>query len=90
MAFVDWLIAAAYLITVLFVGFYAGSREENEADFLVGGRNVPWLAVLASLIATEVSAALYQFCKSQVLQGVKEYSADIARQRAALPERKTA
>ena len=59
MAFVDWLIAAAYLITVLFVGFYAGSREENEADFLVGGRNVPWPAVLASLIATEISAATF-------------------------------
>ena len=59
MAFVDWLIAAAYLIPVLFVGFYAGSREENEADFLVGGRNVPWPAVLASLIATEISAATF-------------------------------
>ena len=59
MAFVDWMIVAAYLITVLCVGFYAGGREENEADFLVGGRKVPWLAVLASLIATEVSAATF-------------------------------
>jgi SSS family transporter len=59
MAFVDWVIAAAYLITVLGVGLYAGGREENEADFLVGGRNVPWLAVLGSLIATEVSAATF-------------------------------
>ncbi|MCU0858506.1 MAG: sodium/solute symporter, partial [Pontiellaceae bacterium] len=41
------------------VGIYAGGREENESDFLVGGRNVPWLAVLGSLIATEVSAATF-------------------------------
>lgn len=59
MAFVDWVIAAAYLLTVLGVGIYAGGREENESDFLVGGRNVPWLAVLGSLIATEVSAATF-------------------------------
>ena len=59
MAPVDWLIAAAYLLTVLGVGIYAGGREENETDFLVGGRNVPWLAVLGSLIATEVSAATF-------------------------------
>ncbi|MFA7256978.1 MAG: sodium/solute symporter [Kiritimatiellales bacterium] len=59
MALVDWLIAAAYLITVLGVGIYASRREENEADFLVGGRGVPWLAVLGSLIATEVSAATF-------------------------------
>lgn len=59
MALVDWLIAAGYLIAVLCVGIYAGGREENETDFLVGGRKVPWLAVLASLIATEVSAATF-------------------------------
>lgn len=59
MALVDWLIAAAYLIIVLCVGLYASRCEENEEDFLVGGRNVPWLAVLGSLIATEVSAATF-------------------------------
>jgi SSS family solute:Na+ symporter len=59
MDLVDWLIAAGYLVAVLLVGFFAGGREENETDFLVGGRKVPWLAVLASLIATEVSAATF-------------------------------
>ena len=31
--------------------------------------------------AGDVSTALYQFCKSQVLQSVREYQADIERQR---------
>ena len=37
--------------------------------------------------AAEVSAALYQFCKSQVLQSVREYRADIERQRGPQIER---
>ena len=42
--------------------------------------------------AAEVSAALYQFCKSQVLAAVREYRADMAAQaaRVAAPERKSA
>ena len=40
--------------------------------------------------AAEVSVALYQFCKSQVLQAVREYRADIERQRGPQTERRTA
>ena len=39
----------------------------------------------------EVSADLYQFCKTQVLQAVREYRADMERQRGPqTPERRTA
>lgn len=33
--------------------------------------------------ATEVSAALYQFCRSEVLKSVKEYIGEMKRQREA-------
>jgi len=42
--------------------------------------------------APEVSAALYQFCKTQVLEAVKEYRRDLAEQQARVsaPEKRRA
>lgn len=40
--------------------------------------------------AAEVSAALYQFCRSQVLAAVKEYIADMGRQKEKIYDRKSA
>lgn len=62
MADFNWIdggILLAYFATILFVGLYFGRREEDTGDFFVGSRKVPWLAVLASIIATEVSAATF-------------------------------
>lgn len=56
---IDYLIVALYFIVVLGVGLWFGRREETTDDFMLGGRNVPWLAVLGSLIATEISAATF-------------------------------
>jgi SSS family solute:Na+ symporter len=56
---VDILIVLAYFGTVLFVGIRFGRKEESLDDYVSGGRRVPWLAVLASLVATEISAATF-------------------------------
>ena len=49
----------AYFALILAIGWYAGRRETSIEDYMVGGRRVPWWAVLGSLVATEISAATF-------------------------------
>lgn len=55
----DLLIVLAYFAAVLFVGIRFGKRSQSMESYAAGGRQVPWLAVLGSLIATEISAATF-------------------------------
>ena len=41
------------------IGLWAGRRNRNLQDFALGGRSIPWWAVLASIIAAETSAATF-------------------------------
>lgn len=59
MSFIDVAILVLYFVLIVGVGLYAGRREKDSGDFLVGGRSVPWPAVLGSIVATEVSAATF-------------------------------
>jgi len=57
--FVDLAVVLVYFITIIYVGLKFGERENNLADFSLGGRSIPWFAVLASIIAAETSAATF-------------------------------
>lgn len=59
MSLIDSSIVLLYLSAVLFIGIRFGKRDESMEGYVVGGRQVPWLAVLGSLIATEISAATF-------------------------------
>src|SRR5205085_12501870 len=48
-----------YFDVITALGLYMGRREESLADFALGGRRVPWWAVMASIIAAETSAATF-------------------------------
>jgi len=56
---IDALIILFYFVLILSIGLYMGRRENSLHDFALGGRNVPWWAVMASIIATETSAATF-------------------------------
>lgn len=56
---IDCLVIALYFITIVYVGLKFGEKEDNLADFSLGGRSIPWFAVLASIIAAETSAATF-------------------------------
>lgn len=56
---VDLLVVCAYFITVVYVGLRFGKSEKTLESFALGGRSIPWLAVLASIIAAETSAATF-------------------------------
>src|SRR5215207_9987639 len=56
---IDGLIILVYVVVIIWIGLYMGRRENTLHDFALGGRRVPWWAVMASIIAAETSAATY-------------------------------
>src|SRR3954452_7187707 len=56
---IDGLIIVSYFVAIISIGLYMGRREETLHDFALGGRRVPWWAVMASIIAAETSAATF-------------------------------
>ncbi len=56
---IDWLIVAAYLVFTTWLGVRMAGKQANMRDFFLGGRKLPWYAVSASIIATEISAVTF-------------------------------
>src|SRR5689334_21618538 len=56
---IDGLIVVGYFAAIVAIGLYMGRREGSLHDFALGGRRVPWWAVMASIIAAETSAATF-------------------------------
>ena len=57
--FADLLIIAAYFAGVTGIGIYFSRRSKDTSDFALGGRSIPWWAVLASILAAEISAGTF-------------------------------
>ena len=58
-ALADWLVVAAVMALVTWIGHRLTGRQESLRDFYLGGRRLPWYAVSASIIATEISAVTF-------------------------------
>jgi SSS family solute:Na+ symporter len=56
---IDGLIIVLYFALITGIGLYMGRREDTLNDFALGGRKIPWWAVMASIIAAETSAATF-------------------------------
>ena len=56
---IDLVVVLGYVGLILGIGLYMGRREESLHDFALGGRSIPWWAVLASIIAAETSAGTF-------------------------------
>ncbi len=55
----DALVLLAYFALIVGLGLWAGRSNRNLTEFALGGRAIPWWAVLASIIAAETSAATF-------------------------------
>jgi len=55
----DGFIVVFYFVAITAIGLYMGRRERSLNDFALGGRRLPWWAVMASIIAAETSAATF-------------------------------
>jgi len=56
---IDWAIVAGYLLVTTVVGGLLAGKQASMRDFFLGGRKLPWYAVSASIIATEISAVTF-------------------------------
>ncbi len=65
-SWVDWLVVLAVLVVITIVGERLAGRQETVRDFYLGGRRLPWYAVSASIIATEISAVTFFVVPSMV------------------------
>ena len=45
MYFLDYAVMVVYMLAVLGIGFYFSRNEKNSEDFLLGGRNMPYMAI---------------------------------------------
>ena len=55
----DWGVVVVLLLATTFIGHLASGKQESLRDFFLGGRRLPWFAVAASIIATEISAVTF-------------------------------
>ena len=55
----DWLILVAILVGLTLLSRSLSRRQKTERDYFGGSRSLPWYAVAASLVATEISAVTY-------------------------------
>lgn len=56
---IDGLVILFYFVLIVGIGVYAGRKNTTLQEFSLGGHNIPWWAVLASIIAAETSAATF-------------------------------
>src|SRR5918911_1853146 len=55
----DILVVVAYLAGTTLLGIWVGRRQRDAKDYFVAGREIPWWAVLFSVVATETSALTF-------------------------------
>ena len=49
----DWIIIAASLLMSLGIGWWAAKKNANNAEsYFLAGRDMPWLALMASVFVT--------------------------------------
>lgn len=56
---IDSLVIAAYFVVIVGIGLYMGRKNKSVEDFALGNRSIPWWAVLASILAAEISAGTF-------------------------------
>lgn len=55
----DLTIVIAYLIAVAVFGILSAGKQKSSKDYFLGGRDMPWWAVLFSVVATETSTLTF-------------------------------
>jgi len=55
----DYTVVLLYLIAVAVFGIVSAGRQRSSKDYFLGGREMPWWAVLFSVVATETSTLTF-------------------------------
>jgi SSS family solute:Na+ symporter len=55
----DLLVIVAYITGVVLFGLWIGRGQRGVADYMLGGRDLPWWGILLSIVATETSTVTF-------------------------------
>lgn len=55
----DFAVIVTYLAGAAFLGIWIAGRQTSTGDYFMGGRDIPWWAVLFSVVATETSTLTF-------------------------------
>src|SRR3954453_21583674 len=55
----DIIVIVAYLTGTTLLGIWVGRRQRDAKDYFVAGREIPWWAVMFSVVASETSALTF-------------------------------
>ena len=55
----DFLVIAVYLVGITALGIFVGRKQKDSKDYFVAGREIPWWAVMISVVASETSALTF-------------------------------
>jgi Na+/proline symporter len=55
----DLLVIGFYFAIIVAIGVHFSTRNRDVSEFALGGRSIPWWAVLASILASEISAGTF-------------------------------
>ncbi|MCG6921752.1 MAG: sodium:solute symporter [Acidobacteria bacterium] len=55
----DLLVLAGYMVGVVLFGLWIGRGQRGAADYMLGGRDLPWWGLLLSIVATETSTVTF-------------------------------
>jgi len=54
---IDAAVMISLLLAAIVIGFWSGRKNNDAESYLLGGRSLPWWAILGSIVATETSTA---------------------------------
>lgn len=57
--YIDGLVIVFYLIIVAVFGIWSAGTQKTTTDYFLGGRAMPWWAILFSVVATETSTLTF-------------------------------
>jgi len=55
----DFVVIVAYLLGITLLGMWVGRRQRDAKDYFVADREIPWWAVMFSIVASETSALTF-------------------------------
>jgi solute:Na+ symporter, SSS family len=55
----DGIIIVLYLVAVAVFGIWSAGTQKSSTDYFLGGREMPWWAILFSVVATETSTLTF-------------------------------
>jgi len=55
----DFVVIIAYLVGITLLGIWVGRRQRDSKDYFVADREIPWWAVMFSIVASETSALTF-------------------------------